>query len=146
MIDLLLAFAVAAKLVAGEYAAEVVRVIDGDTVQVVARVFPGVSIDASIRLLGADTPELHGKCVEEIKRARAARDYVRKLLPAGRRVTLKQLKPDKYAGRYDADIWLDDGRSLTDILIAEGHARPYHGERRAGWCEATGPGLQSTKQ
>ena len=75
-------------------------------------------IETSIRVLGVDTPELRGKCDSERNKARV----------------LKKVKPDKYAGRHDAEIWLSDGRSLGDLLIGAGLAREYHGAARSGWC------------
>ena len=122
-------------LAPGDYPADVVRVIDGDTVAVNVRVWPSVLIETSIRVLGVDTPELRGKCESEREKAREARSFVRKLLPAGSKIVLKKVKPDKYAGRHDAEIWLADGRSLAELLIGAKLAREYHGEARQTWCE-----------
>jgi len=132
----LLLFALA--LAPGEYPAQVVRVIDGDTVAVVVRVWPAVLIQTSIRLLGVDTPELKGKCESERAKAREASAFVKKLLPAGAQITLRKVKPDKYAGRHDADIFIEGDRSLADALIDAGLARRYDGGRRQGWCEVIG--------
>ena len=41
--------------------ARVVRVIDGDTVEVLARPWPGQTIQAIVRLAGVDAPELRGE-------------------------------------------------------------------------------------
>jgi hypothetical protein len=42
-----------------------------------------------------DTPEIEGRCQEEIERAVMASDYTRALV-AGRVVTLSAIQPDKY--------------------------------------------------
>jgi micrococcal nuclease len=36
--------------------------------------------------------------------------------------------------RILADVYVD-GENLTDLLISAGHARPYDGGKREGWCE-----------
>jgi len=41
--------------------------------------------------------------------------------------------PDRY-GRTIALVQLPDGRDLGELLISRGLGRPYHGERRHGWC------------
>jgi endonuclease YncB( thermonuclease family) len=41
---------------------------------------------------------------------------------------------DKFGGRVRAEISDADG-DIARALIAEGLARPYHGERRQPWCE-----------
>ena len=55
------------------YPAEVVRIIDGDTFQVRVQVWPGLSVDAKVRLRGIDAPELHARCADEYAKAQAAR-------------------------------------------------------------------------
>ena len=42
--------------------AEVVRVVDGDTIEVNAHYWPGHTWRGKVRLRGIDTPELRGKC------------------------------------------------------------------------------------
>ena len=112
--------------------ADVVSVYDGDTFKAVAHPWPGMSIDVSVRVNGIDTPEIRGKCQAEKEAAIAARDYVRDVL--GESVILKNVKRGKYAGRVVADVYLTDGRILTELLIASGLGRPYDGGKRSGWC------------
>ena len=40
---------------------------------------------------------------------------------------------DKYGGRVLGDILIDD-RSLRNLLIEKGYARPYFGEAKQSWC------------
>ena len=35
---------------------------------------------------------------------------------------------DKYGGRSDAQLTLPDGRDLTAVMIAAGHAAPWNGQ------------------
>lgn len=116
--------------------ATVVRILDGDTIAVRARIWLGQDVETSVRVLGVDTPETgpRAKCESERARGAAAKRRVAELLKPGARVTLAGVKPDKYAGRVLARVALPDGRDLAQLLIAEGLARPYAGGARGGWC------------
>lgn len=116
------------------YQATVLRVIDGDTIRVSIEIWHEQTVITSIRVRGVDTPELKGKCEEERALARKAREFTSTLLSAGSRITLTKIAPDKYGGRYDADVTIIDGRELAAVLIESGLARPYKGEKRGGWC------------
>lgn len=116
------------------YEARVLRVIDGDTIRVAISIWHDQVLTTSIRVRGVDTPEIRGKCAEERALALKAKAFTAELLPTGATVILKRIAPDKYGGRYDADVQTSDGRELAASLIHAGLARPYEGERRAGWC------------
>ena len=62
----------------------------------------------------------------------AARDFVRQKI--GKKVMLFNVKKGKYAGRVVARVQLTDGNDLTTLLVEAGHARPYDGGKRKGWC------------
>ncbi|MFD2206652.1 thermonuclease family protein [Kiloniella antarctica] len=113
--------------------ADVISVYDGDTFKANAHPWPGMTMNVSIRVNGVDTPEIRGKCQAEKDTAIAARDYVREVL--GESVILKNVKRGKYAGRVVADVYLEDGRNLTELLIAAGLGRAYDGGKRSGWCD-----------
>ncbi|MBE1236655.1 thermonuclease family protein [Phaeovibrio sulfidiphilus] len=122
--------------VEGPIRGEVVRVIDGDTLEVEAFVWPDHRVTASVRVEGIDTPELRGRCDAEKEMARRARDYVIALLDHhGSTVLLKKVRHDKYAGRVLASVLLPGDIDLAGTLIAEGLARPYDGKTRGSWCE-----------
>lgn len=123
----------AGERIAGPVAAEVVRVIDGDTIEVTARVWPGVAITVGARIRGIDTPELRGDCREEIILAAAASDRLAEAVVGGR-VSLSNVEEDKYAGRVVADVATPDGTDLGRLMIASGLARPYDGRTRGKWC------------
>jgi len=124
----------AALAASNSYQAVITRVIDGDTVELRVVIWPQIETTARIRLLGVDAPELKGKCADERKRALEAKAFLEKLLPVKSRVEIKNVKPDKYAGRYDAVLWTSSGESASEKLIVAGLARPYNGEKRHGWC------------
>src|SRR4051812_176057 len=65
---------------AGPITVKVLRVVDGDTVEVRAHVWIGEEIDTSVRFAGIDAPELHSRCAKEYKMAHAAKDEISRLL------------------------------------------------------------------
>ena len=142
----------AALLLALTVPATVTSVYDGDTIKVQAEIWPGITWAGSVRVLGVDTPEIRGKCPEEKAAAIAAREFVKLTIrkhSIGDEVVLHNVKLGKFAGRVLADVEFYDGtvtltddgivevvrRDLAELLIAEGHARPYDGGARQGWCE-----------
>jgi endonuclease YncB( thermonuclease family) len=124
----------AAEALAGPVAATVERVIDGDTIEVRARIWLGQSLSVRVRIDGVDTPELQARCEEEHRMALAARDYLAHRL-TGAEVTLTRVVYDKYGGRVRANV-ADGNGDIARALLAAGFARIYHGERRQPWCEA----------
>ena len=123
-----------AETLKGPISARVIRVIDGDTLQVEVRIWFGQDVTVNVRVLGVDTPEMKGKCPAEIEAAKAAGMFTLKVAPPGGLVKLHNVKPDKYAGRVDAVVELADGRNLAALLIAESLARSYSGDKRQSWC------------
>ena len=127
-----------ARGLASVYGADVLDVIDGDTLRVRATVWLGLDKTTLVRVNGIDAPELRGQCDEETRRARAATAYVRTAVAAaGNRIWLTNIREGKFAGRVVADVFLDRTleESLAAALVAEALARPYDGRgRRRPWC------------
>lgn len=123
----------AAEVLPGPVTADVVKVIDGDTLDVLARVWLGQTVHIRVRIDGVDTPELRGRCAGERAQAQEARSWLVRQL-AGRSVALSQVRFGKYAGRVVARVKLDDGQDLSVMLLRAGLARPYDGRKRADWC------------
>lgn len=116
----------------GPVAAQVQRVVDGDTLEVRAAIWIDQTLDIRVRIDGVDAPELKARCADERRRAEAARDYLSRRLGTAR-VQLTSIAYDKYGGRVRASV--SDGKGdVGQALIAQGLARPYHGERRQPWC------------
>ncbi|GEO80746.1 thermonuclease family protein [Pararhodospirillum oryzae] len=124
-----------ARPIPGPIEAQVLRVIDGDTVEVQALIWPDHQVITAVRVEGIDTPERRGKCPAERALAEQATARVAALVTAaGAGVRLWSVRNGKYAGRVVAAITLPDGQDLAGLLIAEGLARPYGGEARRPWC------------
>jgi endonuclease YncB( thermonuclease family) len=117
----------------GPVAAEVLRVIDGDTLTVRAKIWIGQELTTNVRLLGVNAPELSGGCDEERALAEAARRFLAERVE-GRSVTLRNIALDKFGGRVVAVV--EDGAGdLGSALLAARLAVPYDGGRRGSWCE-----------
>ena len=123
---------VAATGLDGPVSAQVTEVIDGDTMEVQARIWLGQSVTVRVRLDGIDTPELHSACAEERRSAEAVRAWLEKRL-LGAEVQLRDIRYDKYGGRVLASLVDRDG-DVGRALIAAGLARRYDGGARQPWC------------
>lgn len=122
------------KPLEGPIPAFVEQVVDGDTLQVRARIWLGQELQVLVRLKGVDAPEMKARCDEERQMARSARDFVQRAV-GQRKVLLSQIREDKYAGRVVAEVAGEDGRSLSARLIEAKLARAYQRGPRLGWCE-----------
>jgi len=124
--------AMSAETLPGPVAASVVKVIDGDTLDVTVRVWIGQDTRTRVRIRGIDAPELHARCPVEKAGALAAKARLKEL--AGKAVTLTAIGQDKYAGRVDATVTAENGSDIAATLIREKLARPYGGGKRGSWC------------
>ena len=107
---------------------------DGDTCYVVAKTLPDNLKNMSIRILGIDTPESRGKCLEEKSLALQGRAFANDMFKNADNIEFRNLKWDKYGGRILADVYID-GVSYKDKIIEAGLAREYYGDKKIGWCD-----------
>lgn len=121
--------AVARPAADAEGACRIFQVIDGDTVRMWC---PGRGA-TSARLTGFDAPELFSpRCRSELLAATGAKWALRLAIWRADRVTLVREGTDRY-GRALVAAFLDD-EPLARVMIERGHARPYTGGKREGWC------------
>ena len=111
-------------------------IVDGDTFIADLLLRDEIEVmSVSVRLINVDTPEIHGQCDSEIKRAEYAKQRLSELIPVGTKVELKNVKNDKYDGRIDANVYDSTNRDVGQILIKEKVGRPYNGGHRQSWCK-----------
>ena len=112
-----------------EYRCTVLRVVDGDTVDVDIDLGFGVWIRKErVRIMGIDTPESRTSDAVEKLFGLAAKKRLGEIL--GETAILRTQKPgksDEKFGRILGDFVADDGKMITKILIEEGHCVPYFG-------------------
>ena len=129
-------FSISAASFANPYDYKVTRVIDGDTVAFEANFLPApLKPELSIRVLGVDTPEKghRAECPQEAEAALKASAFTKSAIKNAKKVQILIEKHDKYGGRVLGDVIID-GKKLSELLIANGHARPYFGEKKESWC------------
>ena len=116
-----------------EYKANLVKVVDGDTVDVDIDLGFGVWMrDERVRIMGIDTPESRTSDKVEKLFGLAAKNRVKEMLESN--VILKTFAAKdgedmkgKF-GRILGDFFIEsEGKLLTEVMINEGHAVPYHG-------------------
>jgi len=105
-----------------EYHAELRRVVDGDTLDLLLDLGLHVHVLARVRLARVDTPEVYGvrHDSEEYVDGLAASAFVQGwLAQRDGTLTVRTQKSGKY-GRWIAEVADVNGESLNDALIAEG--------------------------
>ncbi len=119
-----------------EYRANLIKVVDGDTVDVDIDLGFGVWLkDERVRIAGIDTPESRTSDKVEKLFGLAAKKRVQELLAD--KVVLKTFAAKggedmkgKF-GRILGDFYVgNDKKLLTEVMIDEGHAVPYHGQSK----------------
>ena len=123
-----------------EYRVKIVKVIDGDTVDVNIDLGFGVwMMDERVRIMGIDTPESRTRDKVEKKFGLAAKARLKSLL--GKSCVLKtevnkngedmKGKFGRILGDFNVyDAKTDSWQGCSKILISEGHAVPYHGQNK----------------
>jgi len=113
-----------------EYKCKLIKVIDGDTIDVDIDLGFGVWLRKQrIRLYGIDTPESRTSDDVEKIYGNAAKDYLIKWTGAGE-LTIKTHKDAKGKfGRILGEIWTFD-TNINKKMIEEHHAVEYHGQSK----------------
>ena len=120
-----------------EYSCKIVRVVDGDTVDVDIDLGFGVWMhNERVRLHGIDTPESRTRDLEEKKFGLLAKDQVEHFLPKGSIQTLVTVK-DKVGkfGRILGKFKIEDHQyptptTINEWMIRHHHAAPYFGQSK----------------
>ena len=110
------------------YQAELDRVVDGDTIDIVLDLGFDVKLHKQrVRLSGIDTPESRTRNLDEKKLGLAAKERLKELCVG--KFKLKSLGKGKY-GRILGIPYTDSGEDICQKLIKEGHAVEYHGGKK----------------
>jgi len=137
MILLAIFYFVFSKALADEvnYIYKVIDIVDGDTIIIDTRQESKLinKLGLRVRLYGIDTPEKKGKCQKEKDLALQAKKFTKNLIDQ-KQVILKDVKWDKFGGRINAKIFLND-LNIGQELIKNGLAIEYSGKRKnKNWC------------
>jgi|TARA_R100000008_G_C3523093_1_gene135096 micrococcal nuclease len=106
---------------------EVVKVVDGDTIDVVIDLGFDLSKKERVRLAGIDTPESRTRDLEEKKLGLEAKEHLSTNLTNAKQLIISTEKDGKY-GRMLGTIHMnDDIVSLNQQMIDKGYAWEYDG-------------------
>ena len=115
-----------------EYKCNIIKIVDGDTVDVDLDLGFGVWLrDERVRIMGIDTPESRTSDKMEKIFGLAAKERLSSLLGA-EAILLSKMKSngDNMKGKFGrilGNFRTTDGEHCADILIEEGHAVAYTG-------------------
>ena len=130
------------KVLVYEYSCKVLRVVDGDTVDVDIDLGFGVWMHKErIRLYGIDTPESRTRNLKEKKYGLIAKEQIKSFMPVGSTQTLVTVK-DK-AGKFGRilgkfliyDKKTEAQMTINDWMLREHHAVAYHGQSKEDIAE-----------
>ena len=115
-----------------EYDVTVIKVVDGDTVDVDIDLGFGICLkDERVRIMGIDTPESRTSDKIEKIFGLAAKNRLYELLEKDAKlITTEDKSGEDMKGKFGrilGDFKAADGRMVTDILIEEGHCVAYFG-------------------
>ena len=119
-----------------EYDVKVVKIVDGDTVDVDINLGFGVWLsDERVRIMGIDTPESRTRDKVEDLFGEAAKARLKELMEdGGKLITTEDKKGEDMKGKFGrilGDFYVEryEGKKerVTDILVEEGHAVAYFG-------------------
>ena len=116
------------------YVKEVVKVVDGDTIDVIIDLGFDVLHKCRVRLAGIDTPESRTRNLEEKKLGLEAKAYLKDALKSSDSVVIKTEKSNSKGkfGRILGWIYLDGAfNSINHTMVDEGYAWGYDGGTKA---------------
>ena len=113
-----------------ERQSRVVKVYDGDTITILFR-FNKQYYKTSCRMVGIDTPELRTKNLKEKAAGYKAKQFLETLI-LDKILLVKFGKFDKY-GRPLVEVFLDNGQSVSNMMISNKYAKPYFGGKKTEW-------------
>ena len=124
----------AKERVSGPIQAEVVKVIDGDTITVTAHLWPGLHKTIKVRFYGVQSPELYRpKCDYERTMAKKAKSVIVHAID-NKPVQLINIQYGKYSDRVIAEVLNHNGKNLNDFLFENGLAKASKTGKRMDWC------------
>ena len=123
-----------------EYRCNIVKVIDGDTVDVDIDLGFGVWMtNERVRLYGIDTPESRTRDLDEKKYGLLAKSFLIRMLGDEGGIVLKTHKDaEGKFGRILGELWRTTDfadKSINDYMIEKHHAVAYHGQSKEDIAE-----------
>jgi micrococcal nuclease len=109
---------------------QILKVVDGDTIDADIDLGFSISLEKRIRLAGVDTPESRTTDVNEKKYGLESKEWLKHKVENAKNILIKTELPDsteKY-GRIIGHLFINDQEtSLNNQMIVEGYAWNYDG-------------------
>ena len=109
---------------------QILKVVDGDTIDADIDLGFDISLTKRIRLAGVDTPESRTADVNEKKYGLESKEWLKHKVENANNILIKTELPDsteKY-GRIIGHLFINDqANSLNDQMVIEGYAWTYDG-------------------
>ena len=109
---------------------QVLKVVDGDTIDASIDLGFDISLEKRIRLAGIDTPESRTTNVKEKSMGLESKEWIKKTLEGAKDILIKTELPDsteKY-GRIIGHLFINGQEtSLNNQMITDGYALAYDG-------------------
>jgi len=117
-----------------QYRAKILKVLDGDTVQVDLDLgFNIVLANQKVRLAGIDTPESRTANAEEKPRGLLSKKKLSEKLPVGSYAMIETMKPDSNDDKFGRILGVfitEDGTRVNQWMIDNNYAVLYLGENK----------------
>tara|TARA_B100001013_G_scaffold262204_2_gene164784 strand:+ start:6177 stop:6620 length:444 start_codon:yes stop_codon:yes gene_type:complete len=110
---------------------KVLKVVDGDTIDVRIDMGFDIKYKSRVRLFGIDTPESRTRDLEEKKLGLLSKKYLKDKLAVGKRLTIKTHKGEQTGkfGRILGEVFIS-GKNINLQMCKEGYAVAYYGQNK----------------
>ena len=110
---------------------KVLKVIDGDTIDVILDMGFDILYKQRVRLFGIDTPE--GRTRDKVEKVYGlkSKEFLKENLKKAKKISIKTYKGDETGkfGRILGDVWID-GKSVNQLMCNKHHAVEYYGQNK----------------
>ena len=111
---------------------KVIKVVDGDTIDVMLDLGFDIMYKSRVRLFGIDTPESRTSDKTEKKYGLMSKKFLQDELKNAKKISIKTYKGEETGkfGRILGDVFVD-GKSVNMKMVKEGHAVQYYGQNKS---------------
>ena len=111
---------------------KVIKVVDGDTIDVMLDLGFDIMYKSRVRLFGIDTPESRTSDKTEKKYGLMSKKFLQDALKNATKISIKTYKGEETGkfGRILGDVFVD-GKSVNMMLCKANHAVQYYGQNKS---------------
>ena len=111
---------------------KVIKVVDGDTIDVMLDLGFDIMYKSRVRLFGIDTPGSRTSDKTEKKYGLMSKKFLQDELKSASKLSIKTYKGEETGkfGRILGDVFVD-GKSVNMKMVKEGHAVQYYGQNKS---------------